>query len=97
LPCEPWPPKNVDDLIDYVKNMCRLSNRRSWCLDILQMLQLHRKADLEHCLLNASWYEPIEMWIEGTLEKCSTAQNDFTVFYNGDPIKDVLNMIFPDL
>lgn len=96
LPYESWPPKNVDDLIDYVKNMCKLSNRRSWCLDILQMLQLYRKADLEHCLLNASWYEPIEMWIEGTLEKCSTAQNDFTVFYNGDPIKDVLNMIFPD-
>jgi len=96
LPYESWPPKNVDDLIDYVKNMCRLSNRRSWCLDILQMLQLYRKADLEHCLLNASWYEPIEMWIEGTLEKCSSAQNDFTVFYNGDPIKDVLNMIFPD-
>jgi len=96
LPYESWPPKNVDDLIDYVKNMCRLSNRRSWCLDILQMLQLHRKADLEHCLLDASWYEPIEMWIEGTLEKCSTAQNDFTVFYNGDPVKDVLNMIFPD-
>lgn len=96
LPYESWPPENVDDLIDYVKNMCRLSNRRSWCLDILQMLQLYRKADLEHCLLNASWYEPIEMWIEGTLEKCSSAQNDFTVFYNGDPIKDVLNMIFPD-
>ncbi|KAL4135397.1 hypothetical protein QTP88_007011 [Uroleucon formosanum] len=96
LPYNSWPPKNVDDLIDYVKNMCKLSNRRSWCLDILQMLQLYRKSDLEHCLLNASWYEPIEMWIEGTLEKCSTAQNDFTVFYNGDPIKDVLNMIFPD-
>ncbi|KAL5238418.1 hypothetical protein ACI65C_005828 [Semiaphis heraclei] len=96
LQFESWPPNNVNDLIDYVKNMCKLSNRRSWCLDILQMLQLHRKADLEYCLLNASWYEPIEMWIEGTLEKVSTAQNDFTVFYNGDPIKDVLNMIFPD-
>lgn len=96
LPYESWPPTNVDDLIEYVKNMCRLSNRRSWCLDILQMLQLHRQADLEHCLLNASWYEPIEMWIEGSLEKCSTAHNSFTVFYNGDPINDVLNMIFPD-
>ncbi|XP_025196700.1 uncharacterized protein LOC112595634 [Melanaphis sacchari] len=96
LPYESWPPKNVDDLMDYVKNMCKLSNRRSWCLDILQMLQLYRQADLDYCLLNASWYEPIEMWIEGTLEKCSIAQNDFTVFYNGDPINDVLNMIFSD-
>jgi len=96
LPYESWPPKNINDLMDYVKNMCTLSNRRSWCLDILQMLQLYRQADLEHCLLNASWYEPIEMWIEGLLEKCSIAQNDFTIFYNGDPIKDVLNMIFSD-
>ncbi|XP_026820279.1 uncharacterized protein LOC113558899 [Rhopalosiphum maidis] len=96
LPYESWPPNNIDDLMDYVKNMCNLSNRRSWCLDILQMLQLYRQANLEYCLLNASWYEPIEMWIEGTLEKCSIAQNDFIIFYDGDPIKDVLNMIFSD-
>jgi len=54
-PYESWPPDNVDDLIDYVKNMCKYTNRRCWCLDMLQMLQLHRQADLDHCLFNASW------------------------------------------
>ncbi|XP_025417864.1 uncharacterized protein LOC112688734 [Sipha flava] len=96
LPCEPWPPQNVDDLIDYVKNMCCLTNRRCWCLDMLQMLQLHRKADLHYCLLNANWYEVIEMWIEGALEKCSAAQDNFTVFYNDDPITEALNIEFPN-
>lgn len=91
-----WPPQNVDDLIDYVKNMCGLTNRRCWCLDMLQMLQLHRTADLDYCLLNANWYEVIEMWIEGALEICSAAQDDFTVFYNDDPITDTLSLVFPD-
>lgn len=95
LPCDSWPPRNVDDLIDYVKNMCSLTNRRCWCLDMLQMLQLHRRADLDYCLLNASWYEVIEMWIEGALEKCSAEEN-FTVFYNEDPITDALNIVFSD-
>lgn len=90
-----WPPKSIDDLIEYVKNMCNVTNRRCWCLDILQMLQLHRKADLEHCLLNANWFEVIEMWIEGALEKCSDKQDCFTVFYDGDPITDVIKIVFP--
>lgn len=92
---ESWPPKNVDDIIDYVKNMCHITNRRCWCLDLLQILQLHRKADLENCLSDGNWYEPIEMWIQGALEKCC-AQDRFTVFYNGDPITDVLKIVFPD-
>lgn len=96
LLCEPWPPQSVDDLIDYVKNMCSLTNRRCWCLDMLQMLQLHRKADLHFCLLNANWYEVIEMWIEGALEKCSAAQDNFIVFYNDEPITDALKIAFPD-
>lgn len=92
---ESWPPKNIDSLIEYVKNMCYITNRRCWCLDILQMLQLHRKADLEHCLLNANWFEVIEMWIEGALEKCSDTQECFTVFYAGDPITDAIKIVFP--
>lgn len=93
---EPWPPNSVNDLIDYVKRMCQLTNRRCWCLDILQMLQLHRQADLDHCILNASWYEVIEMWIQGVLGKCSNTRNNFTVFYNGNPIKEALKTVFPD-
>lgn len=94
-PFESWPPKNVNDLIDYVKNMCQVTNCRCWCLDILQMLNLNRNADLDECLLNFNWYEVIEMWIEGILQKCSVVQN-FTVFYSGNPITDVLKTIFPD-
>lgn len=96
LPYESWPPQNVKDLIDYIKNMCHLTNRRCWCLDMLQMLQLHRKADLYYCLSNANWYEIIEMWIKGVLEKCSAGQNYYMVFYDGDPITDALNSVFPD-
>lgn len=96
LPYKLWPPQDIDDLIDYVKNMCQLTNRRSWCLDILQLLQLHRKADLDYCLLNGNWYEVIEMWIEGALEKCSATREHYTVFYNGEPITDVLEIVFPD-
>lgn len=95
-PYESWPPQNVDDLIEYVKSMCQITNRRCWCLDILQMLQLNRKSDLEHCLLNANWYETIEMWIQGALEKCTATHDDFTVFYIGDPIAEVLKIVFPD-
>lgn len=94
--CKKWPPQNIDDLIDYVKNMCKLTNRRCWCLDILQLLQLHRKADLDYCLLNASWYEVIEIWIEGTLNQCSNSRDNFTIFYNGNPIVDALKTVFPD-
>lgn len=96
LPYETWPPDSVNDLIDYVKKMCQLTNRRCWCLDILQMLQLHRQADLDYCLLNASWYEVIEMWIEGALGKCSNTRNNFTVLYNGNPITEALKTVFPD-
>ncbi|VVC28863.1 SAC3/GANP/THP3 [Cinara cedri] len=91
-----WPPQNVDSLIEYIKNMCQVTNRRCWCLDILQMLQLNRKSDLEDCLLNANWYEIIEMWIQGALDKCSAKQDNFTVFYTGDPIAEVLKTVFPD-
>lgn len=96
LPYKSWPPEEIDDLIDYVKDMCQLTNRRSWCLDMLQLLQLHRKADLDYCLLNGNWYEVIEMWIEGALEKCSATREHYTVFYNGEPITDVLKIVFPD-
>lgn len=95
-PYQSWPPQDIDNLIDYVKNMCQFTNRRSWCLDILQLLQLHRKADLDYCLLNGSWYEVIEMWIEGALEKCSATREHYTVFYSGEPITDVLKIVFPD-
>lgn len=96
LPYELWPPQSFEDLIDYVKNMCRLTNRRCWCLDILQMLQLDRNESLEDCLLNANWYEVIEMWIQGALEKCSAANENFTVLYSGNPISDVLKIVFQD-
>lgn len=96
LPCESWPPQNVKDLIDYIKNMCQLTNRRCWCLDMLQMLQLHRNADLYYCLSNAKWYEIIEMWVEGALEKCSAGWDQFIVFYDGNPITDALKSVFPD-
>lgn len=96
LPYPSWPPESVDDLINYVKDMCQLTNRRCWCLDMLQMLQLHRNADLDQCLLNASWYEIIEMWIEGTLEKCSNNRENFIVLYSDNPIADALKIAFPD-
>lgn len=95
LPFKSWPPNNVNDLIDYIKNICQLTNCRCWCLDILQILNLDRNADLDKCLLNFDWYEVIEMWIEGALQKCSAVQ-DFTVFYNGKPTIDVLKTIFPN-
>lgn len=97
VPYKLWPPDDVDDLVDYVKNMCRLSNRRSWCLDILQMLNLDRRTELEleDCLSDANWYDVIEMWILGVLEKSSPVDH-FTVLYSGNPITDVLKMVFPD-
>lgn len=96
LPYKIWPPENINDLIDYVKNVCKLTNLRCWCLDILQMLQLHRKADLDYCLLNASWYEVVEIWIEGAISQCSNLRENFTVLYNGNPINNSLKTIFPD-
>jgi len=94
-PYKSWPPESVDDLIDYVKDTCRLTNRRCWCLDILQMLHLHRNTDLEDCLSNGNWYSAIEYWIQGALEKCTSTRNCFTVLYNGEPINDVIKIVFP--
>ncbi|XP_050438242.1 protein xmas [Adelges cooleyi] len=94
---ESWPPQCVDDLVEYVKKMCHLTNRRCWYLDILQMLQLDRKIKHENCFSNASWYQVIEMWIQGALEKCSSTHNHFSILYNNNPIKDVLSIIFPDI
>jgi len=38
----------------------------------------------------------VEMWIEGVLGKCSNEREFFTVFYNGNPIADALEIVFPN-
>lgn len=93
---KPWPPDNVDDVIDYVKAVCRLTNRRCWCLDILQMLRLRRDGDPRDCLSGGDWHGAIEIWVQGALEKCTATEDRFTVLYSGRPIDDVMKIVFPD-
>lgn len=95
LPYKSWPPENVDDLIEYVKNMCHFTNQRCRCLDILQMLHLHRNANLEDCVSKGNWYSAIELWIQGALEKCTT-RNNFIVFFDGEPVSEILKIVFPN-
>ncbi|XP_050530512.1 uncharacterized protein LOC126899546 [Daktulosphaira vitifoliae] len=93
-PCDPWPPRDLDTLIEYVKLACRLTDRRCWCLDMLQTLGLDRRECTTGSYLlpyAEQWLPVIETWIQGALEKCCAAY-DFIVLYDGDPIADVLQM-----